>query len=93
MVLITASTRGIGLACTKACAKEGAVVYMAARNPDRAKEIADSLNADGCCVRCAFNDAAKPETFTSMVEDVAREAGTIDVLVNNFGACFCGISP
>ena len=30
VILITASTRGIGLACVKACAKEGAIVYMAA---------------------------------------------------------------
>ena len=37
IILITASTRGIGLACVKACAKEGAVVYMAARNLDLAK--------------------------------------------------------
>ena len=81
VVLITASTRGIGLACVKACAKEGARVYMAARNPERAQEIADTL--DG--VKCVYNDATKPETFTSMVEDAVKDAGRIDVLVNNFG--------
>ena len=81
VILITASTRGIGLACVKSCAKEGARVYMAARNPDRAQEIADTL--DG--VKCVYNDATKPETFTSMVEDVVADAGRIDVLVNNFG--------
>ena len=81
VVLITASTRGIGLACVKACTKEGAKVYMAARNVERAQEIAKTLND----VKCVYNDAAKPETFTSMVEDVVRDAGCIDVLVNNFG--------
>ena len=81
VVLITASTRGIGLACVKKCAKEGAKVYMAARNLDRAQEIADTL--DG--VKFVYNDATKPETFTSMVEDVVKDAGCIDVLVNNFG--------
>ena len=48
VVLITASTRGIGLACVKACAKEGASVYMAARNIERAREIADTLNGIKC---------------------------------------------
>ena len=43
VVLVTASTRGIGLACVKKCAKEGAMVYMAARNLQRAQEIADKL--------------------------------------------------
>ena len=81
VVLITASTRGIGLSCVKRCAKEGARVYMAARNVERAQEIADTLNG----VKCVYNDATKPETFTSMVEDVVRDAGCIDVLVNNFG--------
>jgi len=81
VVLITASTRGIGLACVKACTKEGAKVYMAARNVERAQEIANTLNG----VKCVYNDATKPETFTSMVEDVVKDAGRIDVLVNNFG--------
>ena len=85
VVLITASTRGIGLACVKACAKEGAAVYMAARNLERARAIADDLNAEGANVKCVFNDAAQPETFASMVEDVVADAGGIDVLVNNFG--------
>ena len=81
VVLITASTRGIGLACVKACAKEGASVYMAARNIERAREIADTLHS----VTCVYNDATQQETFASMVEEVIRDAGRIDVLVNNFG--------
>lgn len=85
VVLVTASTRGIGLACVKACAKEGAIVYMAARNLERAQEIVDTLNAEGSNVKCVYNDATKPETFTSMVEDVVTDAGCMDVLVNNFG--------
>ena len=85
VVLVTASTRGIGLACVKKCAKEGAIVYMAVRNLQRAQEIADKLNADGAQVACVYLDATKPETFSSMVEDVIKDAGHIDVLVNNFG--------
>ena len=80
-ILVTASTRGIGLAIVKKCAQEGARVYMAARDMERAREVADSLNG----VKCVYNDATKPETFASMVEDVIRDAGQIDVLVNNFG--------
>lgn len=85
VILITASTRGIGLACVTACVKEGAAVYMAARNMERAQQIVDRLNADGGNVKCVYNDATKPETFTTMVEDVVRDSGHIDVLVNNFG--------
>ena len=86
VVLITASTRGIGLATVKACAKEGAVVYMAVRNPERAKAEADQLNAEGCRVKWVYNDATLPETFVTMVDEVVKDAGRMDVLVNNFGA-------
>ena len=81
VILVTASTRGIGLAIVKKCAEEGARVYMAARDMQRAQKIADTM--DG--VKCVYNDATKPETFSSMVEDVVKDAGRIDVLVNNFG--------
>ena len=81
VILVTASTRGIGLAIVKKCAQEGAKVYMAARDLERAQEIAAALKD----VKCVYNDATKPETFTSMVEDVVQDAGRIDVLVNNFG--------
>ena len=85
VVLITASTRGIGLACVKACAKEGAAVYMAARNAEKARQVADALNGEGARVKWVYNDATKPETIPSMVEDTVHSAGRIDVLVNNFG--------
>ena len=85
VVLITASTRGIGLACVKACAKEGAIVYMAARNLDLAKEESDKLNSQGYTVKYVYNDASKPESYKTMSEDVVKDAGRIDVLINNFG--------
>ena len=81
VILVTASTRGIGLAIVKKCSKEGARVYMAARDMERAQAIANTL--DG--VKFVYNDATKPETFISMVEDVVCDTGRIDVLVNNFG--------
>lgn len=85
VILITASTRGIGLACVKACAKEGAIVYMAARNLEAAEKTANQLNLQGYRVKCVYNDASKPDTFLSMVDEVVEKEGHIDVLVNNFG--------
>ena len=81
VILVTASTRGIGLAIVKKCAEEGAKVFMAARDLERAQQIANAMKN----VKCVYNDATKPETFSSMVEEVVQNAGRIDVLVNNFG--------
>ena len=85
IVLVTASTRGIGYAIVTACAQEGAVVYMAARDTDRAAKAAEPLVMQGLRVRTVYNDACDPGSFTSMVEDVIALEGRIDVLVNNFG--------
>ena len=85
VVLVTASTRGIGLACVKACAAEGAIVYMAARNAARAQSVNDGLSAQGMTVRTVFNDATQPESFSTMIDEVVAQEGRLDVLVNNFG--------
>ena len=85
VILITASTRGIGLACVKACTKEGALCYMAARNLEAAQKTASELTAQGYQIKCVYNDAGKPESFISMIDEVIEKEGHIDVLVNNFG--------
>ena len=48
VILVTASTRGIGLAIVKKCAEEGAKVYMAARDLERARKIANTLTGVTC---------------------------------------------
>ncbi len=85
VVLITASTRGIGLACVERFAREGAKVYMGARNLERAQGVADRLNAEGCKVDIVYNDATEKESYQTMVDEVIAKEGRIDVLVNNFG--------
>lgn len=85
VAIVTASTRGIGLACAGRLAREGATVYMGARNLERAREIAEALNQEGCNVKVVYNDATVKESYKSMIEEVAKEEGKIDILVNNYG--------
>ncbi len=85
VALVTASTRGIGFETVRAFAKEGARVYMAARSMERAEEKIKLLSSEGLSVRAVFNDAKKPQTFISAVDEVVAEEGKIDILVNNFG--------
>lgn len=87
VAMATASTRGIGYAIVKRFAEEGATVYMAARNAERAQGKIDQLaqgNLPGT-VKFVYNDASKDETYVSAVEEVVANEGRIDVLVNNFG--------
>lgn len=85
VVLVTASTRGIGLAIAKKCAREGAQVFLAARDLSKAQKIADEMLQQGGKAQCVYCDATKPESFVTMVTDTINSAGRLDVLVNNFG--------
>ncbi len=85
VILVTASTRGIGLSCIQSCAKEGAICYMGARNLDLAKKQAEILNQKGYLVKYVYHDAQKPESYTEMMEHIIKQEGHLDVLINNFG--------
>lgn len=85
IVLVTAATNGIGKAIAYLCAKEGATVYMGARNMEKASGLIETYKEEGLNVKSVYNDASKKETFTSMLEEVVENEGRVDVLVNNFG--------
>lgn len=57
VAIVTASTRGIGAAIAETFAKEGARIYLAARNEERAATFANRLKENGghgflCIQRC-----------------------------------------
>lgn len=85
VVLVTASTRGIGLAIVQACAREGATVFMAARNLERAEKEANRLKEAGGNVLFGFHDAGQTDSYRAVMEQALAACGRVDVLVNNFG--------
>ena len=86
IALVTSGTRGIGLQIVKTLAANGATVYIGARRLDAAQKICDELAVDNYKAKPVYFDATKEETYKSMVEEVIKDAGKIDVLVNNYGA-------
>lgn len=85
-VLITGASSGIGEACARAFASEGARLILAARRVERLESLADSL-ADGLdteahVIELDVRDAAAVE---AVISNLSAEWSTIDVLVNNAG--------
>jgi NAD(P)-dependent dehydrogenase (short-subunit alcohol dehydrogenase family) len=78
--LVTGAAAGIGEACARRFAADGARVVVADVNDDRGLQVADEL--DAMYVHCDVGDRAQVE---GMVEAVLEEHGRIDVLVNNAG--------
>jgi len=74
--LITGGTAGIGLACARLMAHEGASVIITGRDTERGKAAAASIDGS---VRFVEADLADIEAIWSLVE----QAGAVDVLVNN----------
>ncbi len=86
IALVVAASRGIGYACAKSLALEGAKVYLGVRNMDAGKEISEDFKSEGLDAAPVYFDASDKSSYQPMVETVVKAEGRIDVLVNNYGA-------
>lgn len=74
--LITGGTAGIGLACARLFAREGAAVIITGRDTERGKRAASGIDGN---VRFVQADLSDMDSVASLIE----QAGDIDILVNN----------
>ncbi len=79
VAIVTGASSGIGAATARALHGAGYVVYAAARRTERMADL------DAAGIRTMAMDVTVEESMTSGVERALREAGRIDVLVNNAG--------
>ena len=79
-MLITGASRGIGEAMARRFAKNGARVSVAARSADALSALAAELSGTAFAV-----DLLDRSAVDELIPRVEREAGPIDVLVNNAG--------
>ena len=82
IVLITGGSKGIGLACARAFAAEGAKLAICSRSQENvSRALAEFPGAFGIAA-----DLTDDKSATRMVDRVEQEFGAIDVLVNSAGA-------
>jgi NAD(P)-dependent dehydrogenase (short-subunit alcohol dehydrogenase family) len=80
VAVVTGGARGIGAAVCRRYADEGARVAVADILADEAQALADEIGRGALGVQL---DVTRRPSIDAMVERVVREAGGIDVLVNN----------
>ena len=85
VALVTGSNNGIGKELARALASHGFAVYLGARNEQRGRDAVQELAREGGDVRFVKLDLADSSTIRAAAEQVSREAGKLDVLVNNAG--------
>jgi NAD(P)-dependent dehydrogenase (short-subunit alcohol dehydrogenase family) len=84
-VLITGTSKGIGLATALTLARAGHTVYATMRNPARSPELAAAAARESLPIKISAMDVDSDESVATGIATIDRDAGHIDVLVNNAG--------
>lgn len=86
VVLIAGGSGGIGTAVARLFSKAGAKIVLAARSRKKAEETARKINNSGGEAYVTDLDVTDTSSVYKMVDEVIKELGRIDTLVNAFGA-------
>ncbi|GAB2627783.1 SDR family oxidoreductase [Streptomyces capparidis] len=86
--LVTGATSGIGRATVRTLAARGATVIVSGRDARRGAEVVQEIEADGGTARFIAADISDPQEVARLV----REAGEVDILVNNAATATFGPS-
>jgi NAD(P)-dependent dehydrogenase (short-subunit alcohol dehydrogenase family) len=84
-VLITGTSRGIGLATALALGRAGYTVYATMRNPKASPKLAATAEKEKLPVQVLAIDVNSDTSVSETIRSIQQKHGTIDVLVNNAG--------
>ena len=90
--LITGASRGIGRACALALSDAGARVALGARNTELLEALASEIRGQGREAFAVPLDLANAASIKEAATKVAKEFGTITILVNNAGITKDGLA-
>jgi 3-oxoacyl-[acyl-carrier protein] reductase len=85
VVLITGASAGIGQACARAFAQEGARLVLTGRRQERLDELKQEAKKAGTEAISVIGDAREESTAIKAVEAATQAFGRIDILINNVG--------
>lgn len=85
VVLITGGSRGLGLILARKLAAEGAKLALCARSADKLELARQELEQSGATVLTMPVDVTDRAQVKTMIHDVIRHYGKLDVLINNAG--------
>ncbi len=86
VALITGASAGIGQACARALAAEGAHLVLTARRQERLEALKEEAKAHGSETVFVLGDARQEQTALDTVKAAQDAFGRIDFLINNAGA-------
>ena len=84
-VLITGASSGIGEAAAVKIGRAGGTVLLVARTEEKLKETKRKIEAVGGIAFVHPADLSNPEDIDRMADEVLRQHGHVDILINNAG--------
>ena len=86
-IVITGSTRGIGLGLARAFLREGSSVVVSGRDPERTKQVAEELAGEHGVVRvfAVACDVRQCHDVQRLWDESVARFGSIDIWINNAG--------
>jgi len=85
VVLVTGAAQGIGFACARQAASEGATVILADIQKDRGEQSAASLRNQGAQAHFLPVDLREESQVAALIDQTIRAHKKLDGLVNNAG--------
>ena len=86
VIVVTGSSRGIGLAIADTLAEHGAHVVVASTNQEKASQVAESLSKKhGVEAKGFAVDVSSQDSTNALIQQTMDAFGRVDVLVNNAG--------
>jgi NAD(P)-dependent dehydrogenase (short-subunit alcohol dehydrogenase family) len=84
-VLITGTSKGIGMATALVFGRAGYTVFAAMRNPNRSPELAEIANQERLPIRILSMDVDSDGSVSETIAQVQAQHGPLDILINNAG--------